>query len=386
MVAGFMAERAVDSATGTARWVVADSVSLELHLEATVFVASLRARDLSPNTERAYAGRVALYLSYCGGQRLDWRAPSFLSLSGFQRWLVTEPLPARGRRPRAGRPVVRSQNTANAVMTAVAAFLRFCVANGWVQAGVAGLLSQPKYLVHVPAGFDTGERDQRRVVDAAAFRFRVTEPGYQDLTPTQIIEMINLAPRARDRFLIALLACTGLRIGEALGLRLQDLHLLASAAALGCATQGPHVHVRRRTDNPNRALAKARRPRTVPVTADLVAFHTDYQYERDGVAAAGGDGDMVFVNLFRPPLGQAMSYPNTKDMFDRLARAARHACRPHMLRHSAATTWLREGVDRDVVQYLLGHVSPLSMERYRHVSEVETRAAVDRLEALQEHR
>ncbi|MEU9133729.1 hypothetical protein AB0D08_37520 [Kitasatospora sp. NPDC048540] len=33
---------------------------------------------------------------------------------------------------------------------------------------------------------------------------------------------------------------------------------------------------------------------------------------------------MVFVSLFRPSLGLAMSYPNTKDMFDRLARAARH--------------------------------------------------------------
>lgn len=382
---GFVAERAIDPSTSAARWVVADAVSLELHLEASVFITSLRARDLSPNTERVYAGRVALYLNYCSDQRLDWRMPSFLSLSGFQRWLVTEPLPPRGHRARAGRPVVRSQNTANAVMTAVASFLRFCVANGWVQPSVAGLLSQPKYLMHFPAGYDTGERDQFRTIDAAAFRFRMTEPGYQDLTPTQIAEMIALAPRARDRFLIALLACTGLRIGEALGLHGQDLHLLASSRDLGCATEGPHVHVRRRTDNPNRALAKARKPRTIPVTADLIAFYTDYRYERDGVAAAvQGDAEMVFVNLFRPPLGRAMSYPNTKEMFDRLARTARHPARPHMLRHSAATAWLREGVDRDVVQYLLGHVSPLSMERYRHVSEVETRAAVDRLEALRE--
>ncbi|MFF9607272.1 tyrosine-type recombinase/integrase [Streptomyces sp. NPDC014684] len=61
---------------------------------------------------------------------------------------------------------------------------------------------------------------------------------------------------------------------------------------------------------------------------------------------------MVFVNLFRPPLGRPMSYPSTKESFDRLARTAGHACRPHMLRHAAATRWLREGVDRDVVQRL----------------------------------
>jgi len=55
-----------------------------------------------------------------------------------------------------------------------------------------------------------------------------------------------------------------------------------------------------------------------------------------------------------------------------------------MLRHSAATRWLRDGIDRDVVQQLLGHASPLSMQRYRHVDDTELRAAVDRLAALQE--
>ncbi|MFI5648990.1 tyrosine-type recombinase/integrase [Kitasatospora sp. NPDC051705] len=381
---GFMAERAVDPGTRAVRWVVADTGTLELQVEATAFIASLRSRGLSPNTERAYAGRVALYLNHCTERRLDWRAPSFLSLSGFQRWLVTEPLPPRGRRRPDG-PVLRSRNTANAVMTAVAGLLRFCVANGWADPNVAALLAQPKYLVHLPAGYDAGEHNQFRTVDAAAFRFRLTDPGYEDLTPDQIAHMVGLAPRARDRFLIALLACTGVRIGEALGLRRQDMHLLASSRALGCSTEGPHIHVHRRTDNPNRALAKTRKPRTIPVTADLVALYTAYRHERDAVAAAA-DGDMVFVNLLRPPLGRAMSYPNTKEMFDRLARTARHACRPHMLRHSAATTWLRDGVDRDVVQYLLGHVSPLSMERYRHVDDTETRAAVERLQALRENR
>ena len=148
--------------------------------------------------------------------------------------------------------------------------------------------------------------------------------------------------------------------------------------------EGPHLHVRRRSDNPNRALAKSRHSRCLPVTPDIVAFYTDYQHERNQVGAAADTG-MVFVNLFRPPLGRAMTYPNAKNVFDRLARRAGHPARPHMLRHSAATHWLREGVDRDVVQKLLGHASPLSMDRYRHVDESETRAAVDRAQAWREN-
>jgi integrase len=363
--------------------VVADFRTYDLQQEASAYLASLRARGCSPNTERVYAGRIALYLNYCLMRRLDWTAPGFLGLAGFQQWLVEEPLPPRARRPVPGSARYRSPGTANAVMTAVGEFLRFGAAHGWVPASTTGLLSEPKLLRFAPPGYDTGESGQWRQVRAVAFRFKITEPGYEDLAPEQIRRMLALAPRARERFLIGLLACTGLRIGEALGLHRGDMHLLASSRAVGCGIEGPHVHVRRRTDNPNRALAKSRFTRYVPVTADLVTLYTDYQYERDRLPEADRS-DMVFVNLFRPPLGRPMSYPNTKEAFDRLARAAGHPCRPHMLRHSAATRWLREGVDRDVVQRLLGHASPLSMEHYRHVDAAEARAAVEHVESLRE--
>lgn len=378
-----MAERAVSPATGLIRWVVVDAGSFDLQPEAVAYLASLRARGCSPNTERVYAGRVALYLSYRRVRRLDCKAPGFLDLAGLQRWLVETPVRHRGDRVRHGLVRYRSRGTANAIMTVVGEFLRFGAVHGWVPAETTALLSQPKLLRFIPPGFDTGESDQRRYVEAAAFRFKVTEPGYEDLSGEQIRRMIAAAPSARDRFLIALLACTGLRIGEALGLHRGDMHLLASSRAVGCGVEGPHVHVRRRADNPNRALAKSRHHRFVPVTADLVALYTDYQYERDRVNQAA-ESEMVFVNLFRPPLGRAMSYPNAKEMFDRLARTVGHACRPHMLRHSAATRWLRDGVDRDVVQRLLGHISPLSMEQYRHVDDAEARAAVEHIDSPRE--
>ncbi|GLY83542.1 hypothetical protein Airi02_014720 [Actinoallomurus iriomotensis] len=43
-----------------------------------------RGRDLSPNTERAYAGRVAVYLTFCSIRGLDWRDPGFLELRRFR--------------------------------------------------------------------------------------------------------------------------------------------------------------------------------------------------------------------------------------------------------------------------------------------------------------
>lgn len=364
------------AADGFVDWVVVDGDGYGLHVEATAFLVGLRARDCSPNTVRAYAGRVALFLTYCAANGLGWADPGFLEMRRFQRWLVSEPLPSRGRLDLGSR--YRSEGTANAVMTAVCEFLRFGASHGWVAPGVVAMLAEPKYLKHLPRGYESGEQGQFRRVSAAAFRFRVVEPGCEALSPEQLDRLIVLAGNARDRFLIALLGCTGMRVGEALGMRREDMHLLADSRVLGCQIKGPHVHVRRRRDNASGVLAKSRRPRSIPVTENLVTFYSDYRHERDQVAQAAAC-DLVFVNCFRPPLGRPMTYDNAKDMFDRLSAAAGFVARPHMLRHGAATGWIRGGVGRDVVTELLGHVSQASLQPYLHAGDQDKRDAVERV-------
>ncbi len=85
----FKAEKAV-SADGSVCWVIA-SDEYELHSESSAYLASLRSRDCSIKTERVSAGRVALYLTYCAANGLDWAAPGFPALSRFLHWLVEEP-------------------------------------------------------------------------------------------------------------------------------------------------------------------------------------------------------------------------------------------------------------------------------------------------------
>ena len=168
--------------------------------------------------------------------------------------------------------------------------------------------------------------------------------------------------------MVILLLDTGMRIGEALGLRRADMHLLPDSRGLGCTVVGAHVHVRHRA-NPNGALAKSRFPRTVPASDAVLAGYADYQHERDGLA---GDEttEMVLVNLYHQPLGEAMTYRAAKGFFDRLAGACGFPVRPHMLRHSAATNWVRAGVDLDVVRALLGHASLASTTVYLKAREL----------------
>ncbi len=293
-------------------------------------------------------------------------------------WLVDEPLPSR-RRDGGGSLRFRSKKTANAIMTAVCELLRFGARHGWVPLEVANQLSQQKYLQYLPPGYDAGEDGQFRVVRARELKFVVGDDGIAWLEFGDVERLLAVTEHARDRFLVSLLWCTGLRIGEALGLRREDMHFLADSAALGCHIIGPHLHVRRRI-NENGALAKSPHPRSVPVTAELAALYADYVFEREQIPGAV-DGDMVFVNLFRGVRGRGVTYSAVKDLFDRLARRAGLTARPHMLRHGAATVWIGTGQPRDVVQKLLGHTSSASLSVYVHAREADKRAAVEKVAA-----
>ncbi|MFJ3218263.1 tyrosine-type recombinase/integrase [Kitasatospora sp. NPDC086801] len=355
-------------------WTVVSS-DYVIHFEAESYLAVLRSQeDASVNTERTYAGRVALYLSYCHDFGISWAAPTLNELARLLHWLIDEPLPPKGRTVPA-EPRHRDKRTANAIINTICQFLRHCSMHGWVSADLVAQLSEPKFLHHLPRGFDPGEDGQYRTVRSQKIKFKVAVPGFEYLTDEEIVQVLSCTTHARDRLLVTLLAETGIRIGEALGLRREDMHLLANSRMLDCKVAGPHIHVRRR-QNANGALSKARMPRWLPVTQELAGLYAEYQWERDAVSRADAC-DMVFVNLFHVPLGEPMKYPSTYELFKRLAKRAGFVARPHMFRHSAATRWIRQGRRRDVVQDLLGHVSPQSMDQYIHASDQEKRDAVE---------
>jgi integrase/recombinase XerD len=376
---GYRAERAISPSDGAVAWVVVDD-DFELHDEGCAFLAGLRGRDRSVNTERLYAGRVALFLSWCAGEAVEWRQVRLDQMARFKQSLVADAAaPAGG--PGRGTARRRSPATADAVLGTVCEFFRFCARHELVAPAVAAMLYEPRFLRFLPRGYEAGEDGQFRTVRSRLLRFAVAEKPFEFLEPDRVGELVAAAGNARDRFLVALIASTGMRIGEALGLHREDMHLLADSRSIGCAVAGPHVHVRRRAGNPNGALAKSRFPRTIPLPAEVATLYAAYWHERYGRLGADEDNPVVLVNLYRPPLGGALKYQNVKEMFDRLARATGLAVRPHLLRHTAATTWLRQGTPRDTVQELLGHVSPSSMQPYLHPDEAGKRAAVERAAA-----
>ena len=102
------------------------------------------------------------------------------------------------------------------------------------------------------------------------------------LTPVEVQAILDGCQRLRDRLLFALIYDTDMRIGEALGLRHNDI-----------AAAEREVTVRRR-DNANGARVKSGDSRTIPVSAELIRLYADYLHAEYGDL----DSDYVFVNLW----------------------------------------------------------------------------------------
>ena len=273
MTTRYRAWRAVSPSDGASTWVIVDD-DFELHDGGCAFLTGLRAADRSVNTERVYAGRVAMFLSWCATEGVDWTRPRLDHMVGFKRWLVAEPAPTRE-----GRPRRRSTKSADAVLRTVCEFLRFGAHHELVDAALVDRLFEPRFLKFLPAGFEPGEDGQHRTVRSRLLRFAVAEEPFSFIEPERVDDLVAAAGNVRDRFLVTLVAMTGLRIGEALGLHRADMHFLSDSRTLGCKVVGPHLHVRRRPDNPNGALAKSRFSRSVPVAEAAVSLYADYAHE-----------------------------------------------------------------------------------------------------------
>jgi len=345
----------------------------------------LDAQGRSAGTARTYAGRLALYLTWAAAAGVDPVAPEVDQLAAFARWL--ERTPSRKHRPgrerrRATQPNVavlgtaRSAATVEGILAAVVEFVRFAASRGWCEPAVPERLSFRAELRFLPQGWDRGERTGRPVVNRRVVRRRRAERPPATLSADQVGALVDACSNIRDRFIVEALYATGLRVAELCGLHLADLHLLPAATHLGCKVAGAHLHVVRRDGNENGALAKSVWPRVVPVTKALVLCNDAYRFKRDAVPEAA-ESDYLLVNLWRAPLGRALSPDGVERLFVRLSARVGFRARPHMLRHSFASEVALATKDPALVKELLGHASISSTDVYLHARWDDMRAAVD---------
>jgi integrase/recombinase XerD len=373
--------------SGVRYWTVVDE-ELAVVPAADSFLRQVRfGRDGAESTTRAYAGGIALFLRWCVRAGRDWQ-DGIGQLGLFMTWLLHAGPDVSGMEPRPGAAVLagpgaapaRSARRVNAVLAAVRAMTVHAVAEG----------SAPGRLVHVlyEVADDRDLPDGLRAEDGGTgWRLRARHRLHEPDTPvpraadSDIVAVLRGCRSARDRLVVLLMARAGLRRGEVAGLRRSDVHLLADSRELGCDVLRPHLHVVRREDNPNGAVAKSRRQRAVPLDFLVVQAFDSYAFERMKVPAAAGS-DFVLVNLARAPLGAPMRLDAVNDLVGAAARrAGAGGLHPHQLRHAFASNVLDAGGTLDEVQDLLGHASIASTQVYVHPDPARLRAAVDAVPA-----
>ena len=203
-------------------------------------------------------------------------------------------------------------------ISALRSFGAYLVRNGYWQENAALLLDRPKASMSLPKVLSVEQ------VESLLASIDVS-------TPLGV----------RDRALFELIYSCGLRISEAVSLKIENLHINEKL-----------VIVRGKGD----------KERMVPFGESAKAWLCAYLQVRPGLVK-GRAVPEVFINFRGKPLSRKGVWKN----FQNMEAASGVSAKVHTLRHSFATHLLAGGMDLRSVQELLGHSDLETTTRYTHV-------------------
>ena len=200
-------------------------------------------------------------------------------------------------------------------------------------------------------------RKRKLIDELPEFEFlKVPAPPFR-FFPLEEIDRILAAAAPRWRPMIALASRTGLRIGELIGLRWEDVNLDSQVLVVRQAiTKGVLT------------TPKSGKPREVPISDETTQILRSIQHTRGPFVFARADGGHVNQS--------------------RATEALRAACVAakitpagwHTLRHSFASNLAESDTSLKAIQEMLGHSSIKETERYAHLRKHHLRASVTRLD------
>jgi integrase/recombinase XerC len=269
-------------------------------------------RDLTPHTVRAYMGDLSGLLEHA--TRLSCTDVGDLDLRVLRSWLAKQ------------QTMGKSRTTLARRATAARVFTAWLARTGRAPSDVGASLGSPKKHQPLPSVLR---------VDEAADLIRSAADLADDGSPGGL----------RDVAMLELLYATGIRVGELVGLDIDDLD-----------TQRQVVRV----------FGKGRKERSVPyghpaaraVDRWLTLGRPSLRIEGSGAALfLGARGRRIDQRVVRELVHRRIAdVPGAPDIG------------PHGLRHSAATHLLEGGADLRSVQELLGHASLATTQLYTHVT------------------
>ncbi|GAA2175685.1 tyrosine recombinase XerC [Arthrobacter parietis] len=290
-----------------------DSLPPPFTREAEGFIGYLsRERNRSIHTVRAYRGDLAEFASFAAERGIADLTE--VDLSCLRAWLGS--LDQHG----------LSRATIARRAATVRNFLAWATREGYLQDNPALRLKAP--------------RRQNGLPDV------LSESQLQPLLASTLEAALEGDPAAlRSRAVLELLYGSGIRVGELVGLDIDDLD-----------------HDRRTV----RVLGKGDKERTVPYGVPAAHALNDWLTRGRRLWIGPDSGTALFLG----PRGRRLDQRQARSIVERLLASVdgTGARGPHALRHTAATHLLDGGADLRAVQELLGHQSLATTQLYTHVS------------------
>lgn len=266
-------------------------------------------RAMSPNTVASYSSDVELFLEACG------TPPAKVSSSEIVGYLESRAMLSK-----------RSQAR---LLSSLKSFFDWLILEGERKDNPCDAVDMPKLGRYLPAVLSVDE-------------------------VTAIMDSVDLGSWTgrRDRAILEVLYGCGLRVSEAVNLRISSIYLSEGFV---------------------RVIGKGDKERLVPIGGAAVDAINEYAAVRPEPYSSEFD-DILFLNRF----GKSLSRVSMFNMVKRQAMLAGVAkeISPHTFRHSFATHLIENGADLRVVQEMLGHESILTTEIYTHIDTSTWQAAV----------
>jgi integrase len=218
----------------------------------------------------------------------------------------------------------------------------------------------------------------RNVCDAVSLP-KKTRHEMQPLTEKQARQLLIAARGHSLEGLLTLAVTTGMRSGELLALKWQDINFdtgsLHIRRTMGYISGRGYLEFEPKTSRSRRKIVLP------PFVCEALKQHRTRQLEaRLKAGDRWQDRDLVFCNIY----GGYLDPAHLRQRFDKLLKEADLPdVRFHDLRHSAATILLSMGVPAKVVQEILGHSQiSMTMDIYSHVLPDMQQEAMDKMDEL----
>jgi integrase len=218
---------------------------------------------------------------------------------------------------------------------------------------------------------NTAVEDERIIANPARIRGGgVEHSAERPFVDTEIVLQLADTIEHRYRALVLLAGFGGLRLGELLGLRRQDVLLESSQVRV--EVQAVELKNGDRLVTAPKTLAGRRLVYLPGAVTDALAEHMR-RY------TGPGPDDVVFTGPLSEGLRRATFYTAWSRARTAIGQANIHL---HDLRHAAGTLAAQQGATQRELMARLGHASPVAALRYQHAAERRDAVIADALQAV----